>query len=99
VLGPESKGIIDELKTMQDHLGDLNDAEVAIQILQEFLKGQLKKVKQDGLVQESDSQAVAAYMAYRQEERDRLKQAFPDVWAHFNRPEFRQALAMAVSVL
>jgi CHAD domain-containing protein len=99
VLGPQSKGIIDELKTIQDHLGDLNDAQVAIQILQEYLKDQLKKTKQGGLVQEAESQAVAAYMTYRQEERDRLKQAFPEAWAHFNRPEFRQNLAMAVSVL
>jgi CHAD domain-containing protein len=99
VLGPQSKGIIDELKTLQDHLGDLNDAEVATQILQEFLKDQTKKAKQAATVQEAESQAIVAYMAYRQEERDRLKQNFPDAWAYFNRPEFRQNLALAVSVL
>jgi CHAD domain-containing protein len=99
VLGSESKGIIDELKTLQDHLGDLNDAEVATQILQEFLKDQVKKAKQAGLVPESESQAIAAYMAYRQEERDQLKQNFPVAWAQFNRPEFRKNLALAISVL
>jgi CHAD domain-containing protein len=99
VLGPQAKGIIDELKTIQDHLGDLNDAQVAMQILQEFLKDHIKKTKQGSPVQESENQAITAYMVYRQEERDRLKQTFPEVWSHFNRPEFRQDLAMAISVL
>ena len=37
VLGPESKGVIRDIKTMQDHLGNLNDAVVACQIINAFI--------------------------------------------------------------
>jgi CHAD domain-containing protein len=99
VLGQESKEIINEFKGLQDHLGDLNDANVAIQILQEFLDEYSKKFKGDEQPPEMEIQAINAYIAFRQDERDRLKQSFPEAWAHFNRPEFMQTLAMAISVL
>jgi CHAD domain-containing protein len=99
VLGQESKEIINEFKGLQDHLGDLNDANVAIQILQEFLDEYSKKFKGDEQPPEGEIQAINAYIAFRQDERDRLKQSFPEAWTHFNRPEFMQALAMAISVL
>ncbi len=99
VLGPQSKEIINEFKGMQDHLGDLNDAQVAIQILQEFLAEYSKKFKGSEQPPEIEIQALTAYINFRQEELDRLKQSFPAAWAHFNRPEFRQLIALAVSVL
>ena len=37
VLGKKAESVIDELKQIQDHLGDLNDAQVATQILREFI--------------------------------------------------------------
>ncbi len=39
VLGKRSVEVINDLKLLQDHLGDLNDAQVATQILGEFIEG------------------------------------------------------------
>lgn len=98
VLGPEAPELIDLFKDMQDHLGDLNDAQVAIQILDEFLKSELKSHRTPDILDE-ETQAVHAYQAYRQAERDRLLETFPEAWARFNNPEFRQKIARVVSVL
>ncbi|MCZ7542085.1 MAG: CHAD domain-containing protein [Anaerolineae bacterium] len=43
VLGPEARDVINEVKVMQDHLGDLNDADVAGRILQDFIATYEKK--------------------------------------------------------
>jgi CHAD domain-containing protein/uncharacterized protein YjbK len=88
VLGPEAKMMIGEVKQMQDHLGDLNDADVAVQLLQGFLAG----------VQEGH-QGVRAYLRDREDERTRLLESFPAAWARFTRPEVRRHLALAVAVL
>lgn len=97
VLGSQAKGIIQELRTMQDHLGDLNDANVACQLLQEFLDRQPKPVEAED--QQHLQQAVQAYLIYNQSERERLYITFPEVWANFNRPEMRKKLAEAISFL
>ena len=99
VLGPEAKGIIEEVKTMQDHLGDLNDADVACQILRNFLD-ELESRQATIPVEDRDNpEPIVAYLAARHAERHRLMVTFKDPWEHFNRPEIRAQLAAAVSVL
>jgi len=99
VLGPEAKGIIDEVKIMQDHLGDLNDADVACQILRDFLD-ELEARQATIPVEDRDNpEPIVAYLAARHAERHRLMITFREVWEHFNRPEIRAQLADAVSVL
>lgn len=99
VLGAESKAVINDLKVIQDHLGDLNDADVATQILRDFL------AEWDGLQDRlpvagrQSPEPVLAYLTYRYNERLRLMQTFHIAWAHFNRQEFLQNLALAVSAL
>jgi CHAD domain-containing protein len=88
VLRPEAQLVIDEVKVLQDHLGDLNDADVAVEILRTFLEEAA-----------SDKEGVVAYLDNRVAERERLMRAFPAVWAEFNRPELEQALLAAVSDL
>jgi CHAD domain-containing protein len=99
VLGPKAKDIIEELKSLQDHLGDLNDAQVATQILKDFLKEEKKKNFSPEQSLETEIQAIEAYLEYQRQERQRLRDGFPAAWAHFNRQEFMQNVAMAVSVL
>ena len=88
VLGKEAKGVIRAVKGMQDHLGDLHDADVAVGILQNYL--QEETMDQDG---------PAAYLRNREEERARLVESFPAAWERFNRLEMRQNLALAVAAL
>lgn len=99
VLGPQSGEVIEEIKALQDHLGDLNDANVATHLLRDFLAEW--DVLQAGLPvgERQTPEPILDYMAYRYAERQRLMLTFSETWTRFNSPEFRQNLALAVSVL
>lgn len=99
VLGPQGEQVIDELKTIQDHLGDLTDAQVAIDILHKFIdETEISQVDLP-IEQRVNLQPVVTYLAFQHDERHRLMVTFKDVWQHFNRKEFRKRLSQAVSVL
>jgi CHAD domain-containing protein len=99
VLGEESKLVINDLKMIQDHLGDLNDAHVATQILRDFLS--VWEAEQDKLPvsQRKSPEPILAYLTYRYNELQHLMKSFQETWQYFNRPEFQQNLARAVAVL
>ena len=99
VLGAEARMVIEEIKTVQDHLGDLNDANVACQILRNFLDEWETRQNTLPLEERENPEPIVAYLAYRHAERHRLMVTFQDAWAHFDRPELRVKLAAAVSVL
>jgi len=99
VLGEESKLVINDLKMIQDHLGDLNDAHVATQILRDFLTVWEKEQDQLPVAQRRSPEPILAYLTFRYNELQRLMQSFQETWQHFNRPEFQQNLAQAVAGL
>ncbi len=99
VLGPESALVIAETTALQDHLGALHDADVAEMLLRNFLNGTLAPGPKHAARPRVLAPGVALYLATRQGELQRLLTTFPDAWARFNRPEVRQSLALAVSVL
>jgi CHAD domain-containing protein/inorganic triphosphatase YgiF len=94
VLGPDAKMVIEEVVRLQDHLGDLHDADVANHILSDFLFASPGTVS-DRLL----APGVVAYLAIKQRELQVLIESFPEAWASFNRPEVRQWLAGAVAAL
>jgi CHAD domain-containing protein len=98
ILGPQVKQVIGEVVQLQDHLGDLNDADVANTQLSDFLfaasRGNAKDAPKPVI-----APGVVAYLATKQRELQNLVLTFPDVWAQFNRPEVRRWLADAVAVL
>jgi len=99
VLGEEAKEVIAGLKIMQDHLGDLNDANVACQILSEFLE--VAEARQDELpLNERQSlEPVVAYLATRHAERHHLMVTFPKIWKRFNRRGNLRNIALSISSL
>jgi len=99
VLGEQAKAVIDDLKKLQDHLGDLNDAEVATLILREFLDNWDARQAERLLDERQNPEAIFAYLTARHAERYRLIVTFGELWVFFNRDEFRRNLALAVSVL
>ena len=99
VLGADCEAVIQEIKGLQDHLGDLNDADVACRLLNEFLQNWEANQMSLPLSQRKSSEPVVAYLAYRHAERHRLMTTFPSAWQNFNRPELIKKLAQAVSVL
>jgi len=99
VLGEEAKSVINEIKTLQDHLGDLNDAQVATQILRDFLARWDEQQAPLPVQERLSPDAVMEYLSSRYRERQRLMVTFRAAWERFNRPEMRQNIARAVEVL
>ncbi len=99
VLGEESRWVINEIKKLQDHLGDLHDAFVACGILQDFINSGVHQQSGIDEVELSFPHGVAIYLEYRRQEFQSLKELFPAAWADFNGPEFRTCLSQAVSIL
>jgi CHAD domain-containing protein/transposase-like protein len=96
ILGEEGRRVIEEVKRLQDHLGELNDARVAAEMLSELLADWVRHQPQ---TEQSSPAQIAAYLQTRLEERQHLLETFPRAWARFNRPGLRRDLALAISVL
>lgn len=98
-LGDEAGLVIKEIKVMQDHLGDLQDAEVAGAILKDFLseweQHQLARPPEE----RQNPAQIVSYLEAKLKEHHELLATCPAAWQHFNRLEVRQKLAGAVSVL
>ncbi|MGD2144913.1 MAG: CHAD domain-containing protein, partial [Anaerolineae bacterium] len=101
VLAPQTGDLIKQTKKLQDHLGDLQDAVVASEVLRDFLTwgtwGHKKKAKtpKEPVV----APGVAIYMADKQAELQRQLITFCEVWAYFQSPEFKQTVAVIVAPL
>jgi CHAD domain-containing protein len=100
VLGKRSVEVINALKLLQDHLGDLNDAQVATQIIGGFIGGWEAQQQALPIQERQNIEAVVNYLARRHAEQHQLMVAFQAAWdANFGKRTFRRNLAQAVSVL
>lgn len=105
VLGPEAETVIEEVKGLQDHLGDLQDAVVASNLLRDFLTwgtwGHGPDTVKEARPPEEPIVApgVAIYLAARQTEIQHLVDTFPQVWTRFQGPEFSQLAVSALAPL
>ena len=104
VLAPQTTDLIREMKRLQDHLGDLQDAVVASEMLRDCLRrGTRGHAKGDGRSKVPKEPVVApgvvVYMADKQAEIQRLLSTFPDLWSYFQGPEFKQTVAVVVAPL
>jgi len=99
ILGDKAGQGITELKQLQDHLGELHDADVACQLVRDFLKDWEKEQIGKPIPERLNPEPVVTYLAYLHAERYRLIISFPELWKKFCRPEFRQMIAQAISLL
>lgn len=99
VLGEESRMVIAEVKALQDHLGELNDARVAGKLVSDFVARWDKSQKPSAEEERPNFAPLTAYLESRLAEQQRLLDTFPEAWARFNHPNFRRNLALAVAVL
>jgi CHAD domain-containing protein len=103
VLGPEAETVIDEVKALQDHLGDFQDAVVASNLLRDFLTwgtwGHKQAAEKSAPlpIEPVVAPGVAVYLAARQTELQHLLGTFPQVWARFHRPDFSQLVTSALT--
>jgi CHAD domain-containing protein len=99
VLGNETKRLIADIKKLQDHLGDLNDADVACTILREFIDNWESRQLYLPIIERENPEPVVAYLANKHAERYFLTTTFKDSWQEFDQPDTRSRIASAVSVL
>ena len=84
---------------MQDHLGNLNDANVACALLGEFVENWEARHLNLPIQERQNPQPVVAYLAAKHAELHQLLVTFPEAWSRFNRPELIEKISQAVSVL
>ncbi len=99
VLGGEIKAVIQATKRLQDHLGDLNDTEVAGRYLREFMARFEQAQATLPFGERANVEPVVQYLAHQYAEKHRLLTTFPETWAAFNAPEIKRGLALAVAAL
>jgi len=99
VLAGEARQVIDLVKKLQDHLGDLHDSDVACQILNNFLENWDSGQAGLMLTERQNPEPLVNYLAYQYAERHRLLVTFPDAWERFDQPEVRRNIAQAISNL
>ena len=97
VMGPQTKLVINEIKRLQDHLGDLNDADGACHLLADILSNWDNQYSSISLAERPAPNPVIAFLAYRAQERHRLLVSFPSAWENFTRPEIHQNFALAIA--
>ncbi|HUT19778.1 MAG TPA: CHAD domain-containing protein [Anaerolineae bacterium] len=104
VLGAEARPLVEQIKGLQDHLGDLQDAVVASGLLRDFLtwgtwgpstQGKKGTARREPIV----APGVAAYLAARQAELQELINTFPQTWALIQAQSFRERIAACISQL
>lgn len=93
VLGPEAGPLIDRVTRLQDHLGLLNDADVAARLAREFLVGSAARLSPQTI------EAVGRYLGARDRDVARLRRSLPAAWRPLAAESFRRALGRAVSAL
>lgn len=99
VLGDEAASVIQDLKIMQDRLGDFHDAVVACELITGLLRDWEKSQLHRTLSERQNPEQIVNYLAHLHSERHRLLISMPEAWSYFIRPEFRSNLSRAVSIL
>jgi CHAD domain-containing protein len=102
VLGSDVKALIKEVVAMQDHLGALQDAVVASEILRDYLRwGTWGHQVAHALPPDETIVApgVEAYLEAKQSELQHLLASFPQAWGRITGAGFSRMVAEAVVVL
>jgi CHAD domain-containing protein len=102
VLGPDAEALIKEVVVMQDHLGALQDAVVASEILRDYLRwGTWGHQVADALPPDGPvfAPGVEAYLNAMQSDMKHLVATFPQAWRRITGADFSRMVAEAVAVL
>ncbi len=99
VLGPEARVVINAIKRMQDHLGDLNDTCVVSDMLRDFVDAHNNEYSGVPIFMRPDMSGVIHYAAAQRAEQQHLLDTFPEAWNAFMSEDVRRNLALAVAAL
>jgi CHAD domain-containing protein len=91
VLGPDHEWLVERLVALQDHLGALNDADLAVAVVRGFL------AERDAWLVAEERAAIVSYLADRERERNHLR-SIGRAWRPVVSATFAQRLGRAVVV-
>jgi CHAD domain-containing protein len=92
-LGPEATPLVARVVALQDHLGLLNDADVAATLARSFL------VENAGELSETETHVIGRYLVSREQEVARLRRAVGGPWRGVAGLAFRRALGRVTAGL
>jgi CHAD domain-containing protein len=92
-LGPEAPALISRVVALQDHLGAMNDAEVASHMARAFL------VDHASDLTDGQAAAISRYLVAREREVVRLKRTVGGPWRSVAGLTFRRALGRTIAAL
>jgi len=93
VLPSSADLLVARVTEMQDHLGLLNDADVAAHTSRAFLVAHASRLPS------GSRQAIGMYLESREAEMVRLRRLFPPIWRRVSGPPFRRTLAQTLAAL
>jgi CHAD domain-containing protein len=96
VLGPGTAPVIRQVIAVQDHLGEIQDAQVASRLLAEYLSKAFKEQATIIATPGADLDGVTRYLSYRRDHARQMVAAFPQLWKQIDSVKFRRRLAAAV---
>jgi CHAD domain-containing protein len=91
VLPVSSRGLIAQIREMQDHLGAMNDAAVAAKATRDWLNMNAPHLPA------TSREAVGLYLDSREADVERLRRSFRPVWKRVTGPTFRKSLGVAIA--
>jgi CHAD domain-containing protein len=92
-LGEDASPLIARVVALQDHLGFMNDADVAAMMARTFL------VERGNELTEAEAQAIGRYLVSREREVARLKRTVGTAWRGVAGLTFRRGLGRTVAIL
>ena len=97
VLGKESAVLVAQVVSVQDHLGDIQDAEVAAQRLAEFLAVAYRRQAAAETPFVVELSGVTEYYQQSRQTVRQLMETFGPVWQRVQSPKFRRQLAALIA--
>ena len=99
VLGEETPALIAQVISVQDHLGDIQDAEVASRVLADFLAKAYRQQAGGETPFAVDLNGTVAYLNHRRKASQQLVATFPHTWKQMDSAKFRRRLGEAIAAL
>jgi CHAD domain-containing protein len=99
VLGPGAAPLIRQVSAVQDHLGEIQDAEVASRLLADYLAKAYREQAAASMTEAADLDGVTRYLSRRREHARQMAASFPSLWKQLDSPKFRRRLAAVAASL
>jgi CHAD domain-containing protein len=93
ILPASVEPLIAEVTKLQDHIGELNDAQIAAETTRAWL------IDAATVLTPAEQRAAAAYLTTAERHVARLMRTFPSVWRRITGPSFRRRLALVIGTV